>query len=141
MLSIGKYDNLLKLNGEEREFAKALDRSDFVEWWHRNPDRKPYAVRLVRGEHQNYFYPDFVVCLSHLTNDDPVIRLIETKESTKDASRKARRIPKYYGKVLFLTKDQSRLRVVNDDGSLGATVDWDELMPVKEWLRASKPTV
>ena len=90
-LCIARYDGTAKLNGEEREFAKALDRADFVEWWHRNPDRKPYAVRLVRGEHQNYFYPDFVVCLSHLTNDDPVIRLIETKESTKDASRKARR--------------------------------------------------
>ena len=140
-LSIGKYDNLLKLNGEEREFAKALDRADFVEWWHRNPDRKPYAVKLVRGEHQNYFHPDFVVCLSHLPNDGPVIRLIETKENTKDAARKARRIPKCYGKVLFLTKDQSRLRVVNDDGSLGETVDWDDLMPVQEWLRASKPAV
>lgn len=140
-LNIGKYDNLLKLNGEEREFAKALDRADFVEWWHRNPDRKPYAVRLVRGEHQNYFHPDFVVCLSHLPNDGPVIRLIETKENTKDAARKARRIPKYYGKVLFLTKDQSRLRVVNDDGSLGEAVDWDDLMPVQEWLRASKPAM
>ena len=140
-LSIGKYDNFLKLNGEEREFAKALDRAGFVEWWHRNPDRKPYAVRLVRGEHQNYFHPDFVVCLSHLPNDGPVIRLIETKENTKDAARKARRIPKCYGKVLFLTKDQSRLRVVNDDGSLGETVDWDDLMPVQEWLRASKPAL
>ncbi len=140
-LSIGKYDSLLRLNGEERDFAKALDRADFVEWWHRNPDRKPYAVRLVRGEHQNYFHPDFVVCLSHLPNDGPVIRLIETKENTKDAARKARRIPKCYGKVLFLTKDQSRLRVVNDDGSLGAAVDWDDLMPVQEWLRASKPAV
>lgn len=140
-LSIGKYDNLLKLNGEEREFAKALDRADFVEWWHRNPDRKPYAVRLVRGEHQNYFHPDFVVCVSHLPNDEPVIRLIETKENTKDAARKARRIPKCYGKVLFLTKDQSRLRVVNDDGSLGETVDWDDLLPMQDWLRASKPTI
>ena len=73
--------------------------------------------------------------------DDPIIRLIETKENTKDAARKARRIPKCYGKVLFLTKDQSRLRVVNDDGSLGETVDWDDLMPVQEWLRASKPAV
>src|SRR3989338_4439733 len=140
-LSIGKYDNLLKLNGEECEFAKALDHADFVEWWHRNPDRKPYAVRLVRGEHQNYFHPDFVVCLSHVPGDVSVIRLIETKENTKDAARKARRIPKCYGKVLFLTKDQSRLRVVKDDGSLGETVDWDDLLPVQEWLRASKPTV
>lgn len=140
-LNIGKYDSLLKLNGEELEFAKALDRADFVEWWHRNPDRKPYAVRLVRGEHQNYFHPDFVVCLSHLPSDDPAIRLIETKENTKDAARKARRIPKCYGKVLFLTKDQSRLRVVNDDGSLGVAVDWDDLLPVQEWLRASKPAI
>ncbi len=138
-LRIGKYDGLLKLNHEEREFAKALDRADFVEWWHRNPDRKPYAVRLVRGEHQNYFHPDFVVCLSHLPGDEPIARLIETKENVKDAARKARRVPKSYGKVLFLTKDQSRLRVVNDDGSLGATVDWDDLTPVREWLRESKP--
>lgn len=28
-----------------------------------------------------------------------------------------------------------------DDGSLGETVDWDDLLPVQEWLRASKPTV
>ncbi len=179
LLSIGKYDSLLKLNGEELEFARALDRADFVEWWHRNPDRKPYAVRLVRGEHQNYFHPDFVVCLSHVSSghgkdaaldnrharfplpnplpqageganerlrefkvdDEPVIRLIETKENTKDAERKARRIPKFYGKVLFLTKDQSRLRVVNDDGSLGVSVDWDDLLPVQDWLRTSKPTI
>lgn len=139
-LRIGKYDGLLKLNGEEREFAKALDRADFVAWWHRNPDRKPYAVRLVRGEHQNYFHPDFVVCLSHLPGDEPVARLIETKENVKDAARKARRVPRSYGKVLFLTRDQSRLRVVNDDGSLGATVDLDDLTPIREWLRESKPT-
>ena len=34
----------------------------------------------------------------------------------------------------------SRLRVVNDDGSLGEAADWDDLIPVQEWLRASKPT-
>lgn len=140
VLSIGKYDSLLKLNGEEREFAKALDRADFVDWWHRNPDRKPYAVSLVRGDHQNYFYPDFVVCLSHVQGDLPCTRLIETKENVKDAARKARRIPKSYGKVLFLTKDQTRLRVINDDGTLGIMVDWDDLTPVREWLRETKPT-
>lgn len=138
---LGRYDGAVKLNGEERAFAKALDRADFVAWWHRNPDRKPYAVRLVRGEHQNYFYPDFVVCLSHLPGDEPMMRLIETKENTKDAARKARRVPKSYGKVLFLTKDQQRLRVVNDDGSLGEVVDSDDLLPVQEWLRASKPAI
>jgi hypothetical protein len=136
---LGRYDGAVKLNGEERAFAKALDRADFVAWWHRNPDRKPYAVRLVRGEHQNYFYPDFVVCLSHLPGDTPVMRLIETKENTKDAARKAQRVPNRYGRVLFLTKDRNRLRVVNDDGSLGEVVDSDDLQPVQEWLRASKP--
>jgi type III restriction enzyme len=136
---LGRFDGSSKLNGEERDFAHALDRADFVEWWHRNPDRKPYAVKLVRGEHQNYFYPDFVVCLSHVPGDEPSARLIETKENVKDAARKARRVPKSYGKVLFLTKDQSRLRVINDDGSLGLTVDWDDLTPVREWLRNTLP--
>jgi len=143
-ISVGRYDGSSKLNGEERDFAHALDRADFVEWWHRNPDRKPYAVKLVRGEHQNYFYPDFVVCLSHVPGDEPTARLVETKENVKDAARKARRVPRSYGKVLFLTKDvstkgHSRLRVINDDGSLGLTVDWDDLMPVREWLRNTRP--
>jgi type III restriction enzyme len=138
-IRLGRFDGAVKLNGEERDFAHALDRADFVEWWHRNPDRKPYSVKLVRGEHQNYFYPDFVVCLSHVPGDEPIARLVETKENVKDAARKARRVPKAYGKVLFLTKDQSRLRVINDDGSLGLTLDWDDLTPVREWLRNTRP--
>jgi hypothetical protein len=138
-IRLGRFDWASKLNGEERDFAHALDQADFVEWWHRNPDRKPYAVKLVRGEHQNYFYPDFVVCLSHVPDGEPMPRLVETKENVKDAARKARRVPKAYGKVLFLTKDKSRLRVINDDGSLGLTVDWDDLTPVREWLRDTQP--
>lgn len=108
-------------------------------WWHRNPDRKPYAVRLVRGEHQNYFHPDFVVCLSHYPDDEPLPRLVETKENLKDAARKARRVPKGYGKVLFLTKDQNRLRVIDENGGLGAAVNWEDLSPIRDWLRESKP--
>ncbi|MBI5330658.1 MAG: DEAD/DEAH box helicase family protein [Betaproteobacteria bacterium] len=138
---LGRFDGASKLNGEERDFARALDHADFVEWWHRNPDRKPYAVKLVRGEHRNYFYPDFVVCLSHVPGDEPMTRLVETKENVKDAARKARRVPKVYGKVLFLTKDRSRLRVINDDGSLGLTVDWSDLTPVREWLGNTRPLV
>jgi len=30
---------------------------------------------------------------------------------------------------------------LNDDDSLGVTVDWDDLTRVREWLRESKPTV
>jgi len=134
-----RYDGGSSLNGEELAFAKALDRSDFVAWWHRNPDRKPYSVRLVRGEHRDFFHPDFVVCLEHYPGDDPIIRLVETKENVKDAARKAKHVPAYYGKVLFLTKDQKRLRWVKDDGSLGGDVDLDDLGEVREWLRGSRP--
>ena len=138
-LSLASFASGGRINKEERAFAAALDQAPFVEWWHRNADRKPYAVRLVRGEHSNYFYPDFVVCLCHTDLAEPVARLVETKHDTKDASRKARRPPRHYGKVLFLTRDQSLLRVVNDDGSLGARVNLDDLAQLREWMRGSAP--
>lgn len=138
-LTTAAYDGASAINGEEREFAKALDRDESVVWWHRNPDKKPWSVALLRAEHANYFYPDFVVCLDYPVDAGKPVqtRLLETKESTKDASRKARRVPKVYGKVLFVTKDQDKLRVVNDDGSLGAAFDWDDLVPAWEWLADS----
>ena len=135
----GAYDGGSVLNNEEREFAKALDRSEFVRWWHRNPDRKAYSVRLVRGEHKNYFYPDFVVCIEHFPGDEPAERLIETKENVKDAARKSKHTPEHYGQVLFLTKDHKRLRVVNKDGSLGDSVDLDNLSKVRGFFRATRP--
>lgn len=82
-IRLARFNGPCKLNREERDFAQALDRADFVEWWHRNPDRKPYAVKLVRGGHQNYFYPDFEVCPSHGPGDTPSLRLVETKENLK----------------------------------------------------------
>jgi hypothetical protein len=66
-------------------------------------------------------------------------RLVETKENVKDAARKSKHVPDFYGQVLFLTKDQSRLRVVNKDGSLGLAVDLDDLNKVRDWLRSSLP--
>lgn len=135
----GQFDTTSSLNSEELAFAKALDRSDFVTWWHRNPDRKSYSVQLVRGEHRNFFYPDFIVCLEHELGDEPMIRLIETKENVKDAARKAKHVPQFYGKVLFLTKDQARLRWVKEDGSLGDDVDLSDLAEMRQWLSASKP--
>jgi len=138
-LLTGQYDGTSVLNSEELAFAQALDRSPFVTWWHRNPDRKSYSVRLVRGEHRNFFHPDFVVCLEHYPGDEPLIRLIETKENVKDAARKARHVPDFYGKVLFITKDQDRLRCIREDGSLGNEVDLDDLGALREWLRATRP--
>jgi superfamily II DNA or RNA helicase len=137
--SVGCYDGSLTLNNDEYALANALDRCDFVEWWHRNPDRKPYSVKLVRGESKNYFYPDFIVSLSHFPGDEAIMRLIETKESSKDAARKARHIPVFYGKVMFLTKDNGRLRWINDDGSLGDEIDLDDLDNLREWMRSTIP--
>lgn len=137
--SVGRYDGAVKLNNLERDFARALDGADFVRWWHRNPDKKPYAVRVVRAEHEHYFYPDFVVCVEHAPGETPLQRLLETKESTKDAARKAQRFPAVYGKVLFLTPDGNRLRWVNDDGSLGDVVKLTEMDSVYQRLRETHP--
>lgn len=135
----GQYDKSISLNQEELQFAKALDRCDFVKWWHRNPDRKPYAVRLLRGEHQNFFYPDFIVCLEHYPGDGPLMRLIETKENVKDAVWKSKHTSSYYGRVLFLTKDKTKLRWINEDGTLGDSLDLDDLQAMQEWLRKTIP--
>ncbi|BBN89718.1 hypothetical protein AZSP09_27410 [Azospira sp. I09] len=137
VFSVGRYDGAVKLNSLEQAFARALDEAEFVHWWHRNPDKKPYSVRVVRAEHEHYFYPDFVVCVSHEDGDPPMQRLLETKESTKDAARKAQHYPAAYGKVLFLTPDGNRLRWINDDGSLGEVVKFTELNTIHDKLRTS----
>lgn len=139
--SVGRYDGAVKMNTLEQAFARALDDADFVHWWHRNPDKKPYAVRVVRAEHEHYFYPDFVVCVTHESGEAPLQRLLETKQDTKDAARKSQHFPVSYGKVLFLTPDGSRLRWVNGDGSLGDVVKFTDMQPVLEKLQASKPVV
>ncbi|MBT2748277.1 MULTISPECIES: DEAD/DEAH box helicase family protein [unclassified Lysobacter] len=137
-ISVFGIDGSAGVNHEEREFIQSMERDDHVVWWHRNPSRKPWSVRIVRSEHRNYFYPDFVVCLEFPQGVDPEIRMVETKESTKDASRKAQRTPKIYGKVLFVTRDDTRLRIVNDDGSLGGEFDWVDLAPAWQWMAANR---
>lgn len=136
---IAPLDGAWALGHEERAFAKALDRADFVHWWHRNPDRKGFSVRLVRGEHKNYFYPDFVVCLEHFPGDAPLIRLVETKDSLKDAMRKAKRPSPYFGKVLFMTKDLTKWKCIGTDGLLGQEIDMDDLAVLQDWMRKSIP--
>lgn len=138
--SQGQFDGTWFGNALENAFSRALDGADFVVWWHRNPRNKPYAVRVVRAEHDNYFYPDFVVCVKHNPADEPIARLLETKDDTKDAARKSQHSPKHYGKVLFLTPDGNRMRWVNDDGSLGAALDFDDMQSALGRLAATRPT-
>lgn len=135
----GRFDSTFSLNSDERAFADALDQASFVAWWFRNPDRKSYSVQLVRGEHRNYFFPDFVVCVEHVDGQTPMARLIETKHDVKDARRKAKHIPQHYGKVLFLTRDSGKLHVVNDDGGLGPEVDLGDLETLRSELQKTAP--
>lgn len=135
----GRFDQSFSLNPDELRFAQALDRADFVAWWFRNPDKKPYSVRLVRGEHRNFFYPDFVVCLSHIDGTEPIQRLIETKHDLKDARRKSKHTPEHYGKVLFLTKDGGQFFMVTEDGAIGEQLEMNDLEAMREELQRSIP--
>ncbi|MBY0453465.1 MAG: DEAD/DEAH box helicase family protein [Burkholderiaceae bacterium] len=135
----GQFDGAWFSNPLENAFSRALDRANFVVWWHRNPNKKPYAVRVVRAEHDHYFYPDFVVCVRHHPGDEPIQRLLETKNDIKDASYKAKHWPARYGKVLFLTPDGNRMRWVNADGSMGTAVDLDDMQAVLNQLAATRP--
>jgi superfamily II DNA or RNA helicase len=139
VVSLARLDATYEFNTQELAFAKALDKADFVVWWHRNPQGKPYSVGLMRGDSRHLFYPDFVVCLLHEMDEAPLIRLVETKHDVKDANRKARHHNRSYGKVLFMTKDAQRFKIINDDGSLGDVVDFDNLSRLRQWMRDSSP--
>jgi hypothetical protein len=139
VFSTARLDATYEFNTHEMAFAKALDRADFVAWWHRNPQGKPSSIALMRTDSRNMFYPDFVVCLQHELDDEPLMRLVETKHDTKDATRKGKHQSKTYGKVLFLTKDAQRFKILEGNGSLGDVVDFDDLARLRQWMRDSAP--
>ena len=139
VFSTARVDGTYEFNTQELAFAQSLDRADFVAWWHRNPQGKPYSIALMRTDSRNMFYPDFVVCLRHELDDEPLIRLVETKHDMKDAGRKGKHQSRAYGKVLFLTKDAQRFKIVEDNGSLGEVVDFDNLARLRQWMRDSAP--
>jgi type III restriction enzyme len=141
VFSTARLDATYEFNTHELALAKALDRADFVAWWHRNPQGKPSSVALMRSDSRNMFYPDFLVCLQHELDDEPLMRLVETKHDVKDANRKSKHQSKTYGKVLFLTKDAQRFKIVDDDGSLGEVVDFDDLARLRQWMRNTVPVV
>lgn len=140
LFTTARLDATYEFNTQELAFAKALDRADFVAWWHRNPQGKPHSIALMRTDSRNMFYPDFVVCLHHELDDEPLTRLVETKHDVKDALRKSKHQSKTYGKVLFLTKDAARFKIVDDDGKVGDVVDFDDLIRLKTWMRETQPT-
>lgn len=90
------------LNRWERAFASALD-TEFVgaiDWWHRNPSRKPHSLALVLPNGQQFF-PDFIIKVKNRKNE---YLLVETKEAInrEDSILKAISEHKRYGKVMML---------------------------------------
>jgi type III restriction enzyme len=145
--SVAAIDATYELNPDELLFAKALDHAEFVHWWHRNPDRKPFSVALLRADGKNMFYPDFLVCMEHVTGESPLMRLVDTKHDIKDAVNKSGHISKFYGKVLFLTEvtgsknvGEKQFRIIHEDGTQGDKVDFDDLGGLKIWMHASMPS-
>ncbi len=132
-MTIAYADSTHWANREEEHFSRSLDDADFVYWWHRNPPRKPYSSAVVRVDGGNFF-PDFIISLSTFAGDTSRTRMVETKESIKDAVRKMRRAPKTYGKVVFITKDGDKYRLVDEHGQMGAVVD-SNLESLRDALR------
>lgn len=132
-LVLGAYDGGWSMNTSEVTFANALDEAPFVLWWTRNPDRKDYSTGVARADSARMFYPDFIVCVKFWDGDPATIRMIETKFDTKDAANKSKRDPRTYGRVLFLSRNNDRLHLVNRDGSLGSPVD-SELRVIRNAL-------
>lgn len=61
------------------------------------------------------------------------------KHDTKDAKRKAKHHSRSCSKVLFLSKDAQRFKIVQDDASLGCEVDFDDLARLRHWMRDTAP--
>ena len=108
------------LNSWEVAFSRELDRDedDLVLWWHRNPERKQWSVRIPVPGFDNY-YPDFVVGIRDRNKNDGVL-LIETKERINDADGlgQAKTQVKHpvYGKPMMLYwKDKKDWMIIEYD--------------------------
>jgi type III restriction enzyme len=95
------------LNTWEHPFAQLLDidQHGVVQWWHRNPVRKPWSVGVVLSN-GSAFYPDFIIGVRDRKTEDNAI-LVETKYDYRNESQlpKTHSEHKIYGKVLILTQD------------------------------------
>lgn len=138
-ISVGYYDGATCIYDGEKTFSQKLDQASFVVWWHRNPDRKPYSVALARPDSARNFYPDFVICIRYYEDDQPSIRLVDTKHDLKDVVKKSRRSHLDYKRVIFLTEDKEsgKFYIVNENGTLGPPVD-SSLDALKDILRKSE---
>jgi type III restriction enzyme len=119
----GRYPN--DLNRWERNFAELISDAPEVVWWHRNPERKAYAVSLPivgYSPNGNNFFPDFAVGVAGRATRDQVL-LVEVKgeinNSKGDSVEKAQATHPEYGSVLMVFWDKEEVwRVVRYNSAL-----------------------
>jgi superfamily II DNA or RNA helicase len=93
-------------SGWEQKFARLLDEdeSGVVVWWHRNLDRKPYSVAIVRPDGRRYF-PDFIIGVN--VTGDVREKLAEVKRDigSIDSLDKHRSDHREYGQAVMVYWD------------------------------------
>ena len=76
-----------------------------INWWYRNPSRKPYSVCIPIPGRTNKFYPDFIISVENRNKKDGII-LIDTKERINDeegiAVSKINATHPTYGKAIII---------------------------------------
>ncbi|MEY9971848.1 type III restriction enzyme [Lysinibacillus sp. RC46] len=104
------------LNNWELSFARYLDEDleNIVKWWHRNPPRKPYSVRVPIPGQPNY-HPDFIVGINDRNKCEGIL-LIEIKRVINDqkenAQIKAQAVHPDYRDIMMLYLDGDRWMTV-----------------------------
>jgi type III restriction enzyme len=101
----------------EHEFAATLDADSLgvVKWWHRNPPKKDWSVRVVLDDGRG-FYPDFIVGVNGRKKElgallaDPKLLFEITEEQPKTYAEHPT-----YGRVLILTKQGPQWLTVRYD--------------------------
>lgn len=96
-------------NEDEKAFAELLDNdtSQTVEWWHRNPELKGWAVALVLPGRQRYF-PDFIVKVRGRKRGEGLL-LLEVKGehllNSSNTAEKALAEHRLYQRSLMVTRE------------------------------------
>ena len=90
------------LNADERAVARVLDDAPVVEWWRRNPVRKPDSVALYGWADGQGFFPDFAVKIQGRKIGDGIALLeIKGPHIREAEQRKAAAVHKKYGRVFM----------------------------------------
>lgn len=125
------------LNRWEQAFVRRIERDPDgqIEWWHRNPVRKPYSVAVPIAGQPNFF-PDFALKIQGRSQGDGIV-LVEIKGQFNDfrgnAQEKAQATHPTYGPVLMLHWHREeewrhvQYNATKGQNELGAPFDLDHL--------------